>query len=100
MVLIKYKDLSILVDEDADTSIVIRTLPDILKLKAYTDACFSDIDKMMNVNDSDVISARDLRDKLKSFVFKTGAIGYPFDLHDAELFALDRKIEYTILELK
>ena len=35
-----------------------------------------------------------LKNKLGGFILDSDVVGWPFDNHDAELFALDRKLEY------
>ena len=95
-ILIKYNDVKILIESECDIENLCRFLPDIQDLNQRTKKFFGSLDAR---TDEEVDF---LKEKPKQIINNLGfnIIGTPFDLHDAELYALDRKLDYTTLELR
>lgn len=93
--LIKYKNLKMLVNELEDAQPLIARLPEIEALAEDVKGFYSNL---LTASDSDVEA---LESKQKALIEKIGyqIIGVPFTNHDAELYALDKKLEYDILEI-
>lgn len=96
-VLLKYKNLSLLVDSEADVELFIKCKDQILKLN---EAYVAFMRNIINMDKSDSKRIEDMRNDLKEFIIESGVIGAPFDIQNAELFALSNKIEYQTLELE
>jgi hypothetical protein len=96
MTLIKYKELKILVDENMQSDIFTTNVQHIYRLFEAQNKLMQN---MLNASDKDIRHIKQLKSELNQFIQQSKVIGYPFDNHDAELYALDRKINYTILEI-
>lgn len=84
-----------LVNELEDAQPLISRLPAIEALAEDVKEFYSNL---LTGSDSDVEA---LESKQKALIEKIGyqIIGVPFTNHDAELYALDKKLEYDILEI-
>lgn len=93
--LIKYNNLKLLVNELEDPSPLISRLPEIEALAVDVKEFYSNL---LNVSESET---KAIEDKRKLLIEKIGyqIIGVPFTNHDAELYAIDKKLEYDILEI-
>lgn len=96
MTLIKYKALKLLVNENSHSALFLDNIEKIEALDVLTKEFVSDL-----LNPSQLImdEINRLKNQLASFINMSGVIGFPFDNHDAELYAYDRKINFDILEL-
>ena len=93
--LIQYNKLKLLVNELEAPSPLISRLPEIEALAEDVKGFYSNL---LTASDSDVEA---LESKQKALIEKIGyqIIGVPFTHHDAELYALDKKLAYDILEI-
>lgn len=95
--LIKYNNLKLLVNDLEDAQPLISRLPEIEALAEDVKAFYSNL---LNASESD---AEALENRKKPLIEKIGIgyqiIGVPFTNHDAELYALDKKLAYGILEI-
>lgn len=93
--LIKYNNLKLLVNELEDAQPLIARLPEVEALAVDVKEFYSNL---LNVSESET---KAIEDKRKLLIEKIGyqIIGVPFTNHDAELYALDKKLEYEILEI-
>lgn len=95
-VLLKYKELSILVDENADMELFTKNVEHIYRFfeqyKAY-------VSNLMDATEEDTRRLTQMKDELSEFIEDSGVIGAPFDNHDALLYALDRNVDYKVLEI-
>lgn len=96
-ILIKYKNMSVLVNDDFN----------IQEFSANADKIYRYFEKksafarnILSQNDKDINELDTLKAELWQFIVSSGAVGFPFDNKDAELYALNNDIEYQILELK
>jgi hypothetical protein len=96
MVLIKYKNMSVLVDESADIEPFIANIEAIYDLDVAVKAFYKNL---LNAKGEDAIKIGQMRQKLNPLRDKMKIIGAPFDTHDAQLYAVDHNIEYSILEI-
>lgn len=93
--LIKYKDLKLLVNELDDAQPLISYLPEIEALASSVKAFY---ERLLDATDAE---AQALETQKKALLDKIGypIIGVPFSNHDAELYALDKRLDYDVLEL-
>jgi len=96
MVLIKYKKMSVLVDQNADMNLFIQNLDKIQKLDALAKGFYKNL---LTTSPEDLEKIEKMKSELKPVSDEMKIIGTPFDNHDAELYALDHGIEYGIFEL-
>lgn len=95
-ILLKYKDIKLLVNEDVDIQHFIDNKELIVQLH---DAMNQFTTNLLNQSDDDAKKIDELKQKLAEFVMHSDVIGFPFHMKDAELYALDNNIEYEILEI-
>lgn len=95
MTLIKYKYLKILVDENMQSDMFTTNAQHIYRLFEAQNKLMQN---MLNATDQEIRNIKQLKSELSSFIKQSKVIGYPFDNHDAELYAIDRKVNYQILE--
>lgn len=95
-VLIKYKKLNLLINEGLNSKPLIEHLEEIELLNKEV-ICF--YKNMLNADDE---SSKKITKKQQTLISKIGykIIGVPFTNHDAELYAIDKELDYQILELK
>ncbi len=96
--LVKYNDVTLLItNADGDLSLLTSILDDIEKLDTDTKKFY----KNLIAADADSIgqSLKIRANKLNYVKEALGIIGTPFDVHDAELYAVNKGIEYEVLEL-
>ena len=94
-VLIKHGKLKLLINEELHMQPLIDNL---LEIKELSDKVTNLFKNAMNATDEKINSLDKQREHLKSKIgYKI--IGVPFSNHDAELYALNNKLEYTELEL-
>ncbi len=93
MILVKYKDLKFLISGDVDSEVLIASLSDIETLKETVES----IDDTTKTEDMEVI-ARMRAGVLKDLQAER-VIGFPFDINNAEHYALECDIDYKVLEL-
>lgn len=93
--LIKYNDLKLLINELQDARPLISMLPEIEDFAKEVSGFYGDL---LNATDAD---AQAMEAKKKALLKKIGysIIGVPFSNHDAELYALDKQLDYDVLEL-
>lgn len=94
-VLIKYKNIRLLINESA-SELFIKNIENIEKLQILVDAFYKNI---LNSSHDASVEIDLLKTQLSEFVEQSGVIGTPFDSRDAYLYALDRKLDFEILEL-
>lgn len=97
MVLIKYKEMSILVDESASLELFTANIDAFYDLDIAVKELYKNL---LNATKQDTDNIAIMRKNLKPFSDELKVIGTPFDNYDAELYALDRKIDYDVLELQ
>lgn len=97
MVLIKYRDLNLLVDPDSDMQDLLANVDEIQEFQRVRNR---NLEGMLNISQEEWQEEKALQESLQALKEKMGIIGYPFDNHEAELFALNRKIDYEELELQ
>lgn len=96
--LIKYKDVKLLITKtEGDASLLTSNIEAIEELDKRVKAFY--LSQMSPDADSEVRAIEAEREKLSHVRDELGLIGVPFDNHDAELYALDRRLDYEILEL-
>ena len=94
-VLIKHEKLKLLINEELHMQPLIDNL---LEIKELSDKVTKLFKNAMNATDEKISNLDKQREHLKSKIgYKI--IGVPFSAHDAELYALNNKLEYTELEL-
>jgi len=93
--LIKYKNLKLLINEGLQMQPLIEHLHDIEILADKVNAFYANL--LNNKSDQ----AKKLEQEKSSLLSKIGytIIGVPFTNHDAELYALDKQLEFDVLEL-
>ena len=96
MILIKYRDIKLLVNADSDMQLFIDNKDKIVALNEAMKAFTRDL---LNQSTEDVNRIDKLKEELSEFVQMTDVIGFPFNMQDAELYALDKQIEYQVLEI-
>ncbi|MBL8499570.1 MAG: hypothetical protein JNL77_03135 [Nitrosomonas sp.] len=96
MILIKYKDIKILVNADSDVAEFIKHKDKIVALNAATTEF---AENLLKQTDNDVKRIACMKKELESFVLMSDAIGFPLNNKDAELYALDKHINYDVIEL-
>jgi hypothetical protein len=94
-VLVKYKGMNLLIHGELQMQPLIDHLADIEVLEGKV------TDFYKNIMDKSSGAAAELADEQRALISKIGykIIGVPFTNHDAELYALNKKIDYDILEL-
>lgn len=95
-ILLKYKDISILISETVSLELFIENRKEIENLNSKVRHFHKNIVSMGEKENQEI---EHLRVKLKDISEEFEIIGSPFDNHDAELYALNNRIEYEILEL-
>lgn len=99
-ILVKYKDLKLLIDKDCSETMLFDNLKKIYELFELEKAMLFDTPKIgLSQFDVREEKRKALKAELEDFKRHSDAIGCPFDMRDAELYALDRKIRYEVLEL-
>lgn len=95
-VLIKHKDLKLLVNEGLHMQPFLEHLSEIVTLAEKVNHFHR------NLLNATAEEGRQLENKARSLTSKIGykIIGIPFTNHDAELYALDKKLDFETLELK
>lgn len=94
-VLIKYKNIKLLVNEVCDMKPMLEQLPNIEALAEKVSGFYMNL---MNVNQEQSSALEKEKQQLTSKIgYKI--IGVPFTNQDAELYALDKKLEYTEFQL-
>lgn len=96
MVLLKYKNIKILVSKDADLGVFTANAE---KIVALDNAVKEFYKNLLMATDKDVKAIKEKQKELNCIKEKLSAIGVPFDNHDAELYAVNKGIEYDVLEL-
>lgn len=94
-VLIKYKNIKLLVNEGCDMQPLIEHIQSIESLVEKVNGFY------MNLINASQEEASALEKEKQQLTSKIGykIIGIPFTNQDAELYALDKKLDYTELEL-
>lgn len=94
-VLIKYKNMKLLVHEGVDIQPLIQHLSDIEALALDVESFY------LNLLSATKDDGAALTERARKLTSKIGykIIGVPFTSHDAELYALDKKLDYEVLEL-
>lgn len=94
-VLIKYKNIKLLVHESCDMQPLIEHIQSIESLVEKVNGFY------MNLINASQEEASALEKEKQQLISKIGykIIGVPFTNQDAELYALDKKLDYTELEL-
>lgn len=94
-VLIKYKKIKLLVNEGCDMQPLIEHIRSIESLAEKVNGFYM---KLINATQEDATALEKEKQQLTSKIgYKI--IGVPFTNQDAELYALDKKLDYTELEL-
>lgn len=70
------------------------------EIAAFNTAMLDFYRNAMHATTEDVAHVKRMKQQLADFAVASGVIGSPFDTHDAELYALDRKLQYDVLELR
>lgn len=93
--LVKYKNLKLLAHAGVDIQPLIQHLSEIEALALEVENFY------INLMHSSRDDAYAIKDKAQALISKIGyeIIGVPFTTHDAELYALDKKLDYDVLEL-
>ncbi|MGR2849164.1 hypothetical protein [Vibrio vulnificus] len=94
-VLVKYKNIKLLINEGCSSQPLIDHLSEIDDLNDKVSHFYANL---MNATTED---GKKIEAEKQSLMSKIGynIVGVPFSNQDAELFALDRKLTYEILEL-
>lgn len=94
-VLVKYQQLKILVEEDANIETLIENLQDLVALDEDVSLFYKNL---LTARPEQIAS---LEKRQKALIKKIGGkvIGKPFDNVDAELYALDKQLNYDVLQL-
>ena len=95
--LIKFSDVKLLVDADISKELLIKNAKNICELNSLVNTLYRDA---LGADQFLLDEIKRKRNELDDFVVQSGVIGSPFDLHDAELYALDRNLEFEVLELE
>jgi len=94
-VLIKHKNLKLLINQGLHMQPLIDNL---LELENLADRVTKLYKNVLNATDKEINNLEKQKEALTSKIgYKI--IGVPFSSHDAELYALNNKLEYTELEL-
>ena len=94
-VLIKYKNIKLLVNDGCDMQPLIEHIRSIESLAEKVNGFYM---KLINATQEDASALEKEKQQLTSKIgYKI--IGVPFTNQDAELYALDKKLDYTELEL-
>ena len=94
-VLVKYQRLKLLVEDHEDISSLLPLLADIVDLESRVGAFFRDI---LNADHATGAALdQEAVELMEQIGYAIG--GVPFTRYDAELYALDRKLDYDVLEL-
>ena len=94
-VLIKYKHIKLLINEGLEMQPLINHLSEIEALEKKVSVFYK------NVMTAKKGEGESLQKEADAIISKIGyrITGVPFTLHEAELYALDKKLDYEILEL-
>jgi len=94
-VLIKHKNLKLLINERLHMQPLVDCL---LEIEDLADRVTKLYKNVLNATDKEI---NNIEKQKKALTSKIGykIIGVPFSNHDAELYALNNKLEYTELEL-
>lgn len=95
-VLVKYKSIKLLINEGCSIEPLLANIAEIDLLENKVNQFYS------NLLHADQNDAATLEAEKRHLTSKIGynIIGVPFTNQDAELYALDKKIEYTVLQLE
>lgn len=95
-VLIKYKNIKLLINEGCDSRTLLNHLTEIEALNAQLTSFYA------NLMNATTENGKKIEAEKRSLISKIGykIIGVPFSNHDAELYALDKKLTYEVLELE
>lgn len=95
-VLVKYKNIKLLVNEGCNMQLLLEQLQGIEALSGKVSGFYMDL---MNATPEQSAAIEKEKQQLTSKIgYKI--IGVPFTNHDAELYALNEKLEYTELQLE
>lgn len=94
MILLKYKDIKLLVDDNMCADVFISNIPAIEEFNA---AAMAYAESALHATAEDTARIKALKKVLANFIDQSKVIGFPFDLKDAELHAIDKGIKYTEL---
>lgn len=95
--LIKYGDLKLLVDSDCDIQAFIDNKDKIIALNEAVNSFCADL---MNQTKEDQMNIDRMKNNLSDFVQLSDVTGYPFDMRDAELYAINNGIDYDVIEIE
>lgn len=95
-VLIKYKNIKLLVSDDCDMQPMFDQLQSIEALAKKVSSFYVNL---MNVTAEQSAALEKEKQQLASKI-GYNIIGVPFTNQDAELYALDKKLEYTELQIR
>ena len=93
--LIKHNDLKLLINEGCDIAPLLQHLEEIISLNSEYKSFYQ------NILNAQASEGKALEEKARNLVSKIGykIIGTPFSMHDALLYALDKKLAFDELEL-
>lgn len=93
--LLKHKNMKLLISDECSREILLTYLPEIEALAKKVSHFYANL---MHATNDDAAS---IEAEKKLLLSKIGynIIGLPFSNHDAELYALDKKLNYKILQL-
>jgi hypothetical protein len=95
-VLVKYKKIMFLVDENLDKDLLVKSLSNIVELHELSCKVLQDT---YNASDEDLRKIESQKQELKYFIDNSKVIGFPFDTEDAQLYAKNKALDYKTLEL-
>lgn len=93
--LVRHKNIKLLISDECSREILLEHLPEIEALAEKVSHFYTNL---MHATQDDAAS---IEAEKKLLLSKIGfnIIGLPFSNHDAELYALDKKLNYKILQL-
>ncbi|MBX3629293.1 MAG: hypothetical protein KF908_05140 [Nitrosomonas sp.] len=88
--------MKLLIDNDCNVELFLKYKEQILLLN---DEMIDFTKNLLNQTNEDIARIEKIKNQLSEFIQMTDVIGFPFNMKDAELYAIDHNIQYHVIEI-